>query len=255
MIPSNYHTHTTRCLHAVGSEKQYIESAISAGMKELGFSDHCPVPFKTDYVSNIRMTMQEAPEYVDCIRSLQKEYEKDIQIFCGFEMEYMPKYFDEQISFFDSLGIDYLIMGEHFCDDEDGGHYTGEPTTDPAHLTQYVDTVIEGLKTKRFKYLCHPDLINFTGSSDLYTQEMTRLCLALKEMNIPVEVNGLGHATNRHYPSPRFFNIAAKVGCDAVVGMDAHDPDTLKNQLIYDSCVGIIKELGMNQVFVNLYND
>mgnify|MGYP000335070433 CR=1 FL=1 len=31
----NYHTHTTRCMHAIGSEEEYILAAISAGYTEL----------------------------------------------------------------------------------------------------------------------------------------------------------------------------------------------------------------------------
>ena len=38
----NYHTHTTRCHHAEGSDEDYIIEAIKAGYKTLGFSDHAP---------------------------------------------------------------------------------------------------------------------------------------------------------------------------------------------------------------------
>ena len=40
---ANYHTHTARCHHASGSEREYIEAAIAGGMKILGFSDHAPL--------------------------------------------------------------------------------------------------------------------------------------------------------------------------------------------------------------------
>lgn len=33
----NYHTHTARCNHAQGEDRQYVEEAIKAGMKRLGF--------------------------------------------------------------------------------------------------------------------------------------------------------------------------------------------------------------------------
>ncbi len=33
---ANYHTHTPRCHHAGGSEREYIENAIKAGFCELG---------------------------------------------------------------------------------------------------------------------------------------------------------------------------------------------------------------------------
>ncbi len=60
-LKANYHTHTYRCQHAYGSEREYIEAAIRMGIAELGFSDHVPCPFKDGYVSGIRMTMEQAP--------------------------------------------------------------------------------------------------------------------------------------------------------------------------------------------------
>lgn len=41
-MKANYHTHTFRCKHADGEDKEYVEAAIKAGIKTLGFSDHCP---------------------------------------------------------------------------------------------------------------------------------------------------------------------------------------------------------------------
>ncbi len=41
---ANYHTHTKRCRHAVGEDREYVEAAIEAGLKVLGFSDHTPIP-------------------------------------------------------------------------------------------------------------------------------------------------------------------------------------------------------------------
>ena len=53
-LRANYHTHTYRCQHAYGSEREYIEAAIRMGITELGFSDHVPCPFKDGYVSGLR---------------------------------------------------------------------------------------------------------------------------------------------------------------------------------------------------------
>ena len=39
---TNYHTHTTRCGHAEGTEEEYILTALRCGFKVLGFSDHTP---------------------------------------------------------------------------------------------------------------------------------------------------------------------------------------------------------------------
>ena len=52
-MKTNYHTHTTRCMHAVGDDEDYVRSAIKGGFQELGFSDHGPWKYHTDFVSDI----------------------------------------------------------------------------------------------------------------------------------------------------------------------------------------------------------
>ena len=48
----NFHTHTNRCRHADGIAADYVQSALSAGVTQLGFSDHAPFP---DYDFGMRM--------------------------------------------------------------------------------------------------------------------------------------------------------------------------------------------------------
>ena len=115
----NLHTHTTRCNHATGEDREYVESAIKAGMKVLGFADHCPQFFPgTDYYSFFRMVPELAEEYAVSIRALQREYKDDIKILLGFETEYYPKTFDAFMEFIRPLRLDYLIMGQHFIGNE-----------------------------------------------------------------------------------------------------------------------------------------
>ena len=40
MLKQNFHTHTSRCGHAIGLDEDYVKTAIKAGIKVLGFSDH-----------------------------------------------------------------------------------------------------------------------------------------------------------------------------------------------------------------------
>lgn len=222
-IFSNFHTHTTRCKHATGADHEYVEAAIEAGIKRLGFSDHIPVPYE-DYVSRIRMGMSEAEEYRSSIDRLAQEYKQDIQIFCGFEMEYFPKYYEKQMKMIRDLGIEYLLLGQHHILNEVDGYYVGRPDENEAKLHDYVSFVIEGIETGNYLYLAHPDLVYFTGDRGLYTEEITRLCEAMKRLNTPLEINGLGLLEGRHYPGDEFFKIAKTVGNDIVVGIDAHSP-------------------------------
>lgn len=45
-LKANYHTHTYRCQHAYGSEREYIEAAIRMGIAELGFQTMCRAPLR-----------------------------------------------------------------------------------------------------------------------------------------------------------------------------------------------------------------
>ena len=66
-MKTNYHTHTTRCHHATGSDEEFVLSAIKGGYQELGFSDHTPWKYHTDYISDIRM-LPEVGELLICVK-------------------------------------------------------------------------------------------------------------------------------------------------------------------------------------------
>lgn len=247
-LKNNYHTHTVRCQHAEGTEREYIEAAIAIGMKKLGFSDHTPCPFKDGYVSGIRMKMEEAYEYVTCLRQLKKEYEDRIEILIGFETEYVPEFFEEQLTLYHDLNIDYLIMGQHFWRSESLGPYSGAPTSDPDRIHMYVNSVLEGMATGKFTYLAHPDLMNFQGVDSVYEWEMTRLLEGLKEMNIPVEINMGGMGEGKHYPDDKFWSLVSKIGNDVIIGADAHSVAMLTDVDTYDRCKEIAERFELNLV-------
>ena len=90
-MKTNYHTHTTRCMHAVGDDEDYVRSAIKGGFQELGFSDHGPWKYHTDFVSDIRMLPEDLPEYIESIRALKEKYRNQISIKIGLEYEYFLK--------------------------------------------------------------------------------------------------------------------------------------------------------------------
>lgn len=223
----NLHTHTTRCGHAVGSEREYIERAVQAGIQTLGFSDHSPMPFEPGYYSSYRIKLEDYENYIETLVALKEEYKNDVRILIGFEAEYYPAYFDRFIDMLRPYPIDYLILGQHFLDNEIDAPYSGHPTDDEELLRRYVDQTSEALKTGRFTYFAHPDLFCFTGDEAVYRRHMTRLCENAKSLEIPLEINLLGVWNKRHYPCDRFFQIAAEVGNQVVFGLDAHQPERI----------------------------
>ena len=131
---ANYHTHTPRCNHAQGSEQEYVDAALSAGLKILGFSDHTPYFFPGDYYSTFRMHPEELPGYVSTVNALRNRYADRLEIHVGVEAEYYPKYFDRLLDFLRQEQVEYMILGQHFVGNEPDGVYSGQPTADKAIL-------------------------------------------------------------------------------------------------------------------------
>ena len=221
---ANYHTHTTRCNHAHGTDREYIEGAIHAGLKILGFADHSPYYFDTDHYSFYRMKPWEVEEYTSTLLALKEEYKNDIEILIGYEMEYYPKFFERALEMITPYPCDYLILGQHFIEEE----YRGikaviEETADEEKLRKYTDNVVLAIKSGTFTYVAHPDMMNFTGDKELYAETVREICTASKKYNVPLEINFLGIRGGRNYPNENFWKIAGEVQCPVVFGLDAHE--------------------------------
>lgn len=224
---ANYHTHTRRCGHAEGEEREYVEQAIAAGVRILGFSDHTPYPFSNGYESRIRMRLSETEDYFKTVTELKREYAGQIDIRIGLEAEFYPACFDALLRFLEDYPCDYFLMGQHYIYNEYDGVYSGGRTADEDVLKQYVTQALEGLATGKFTYLAHPDLVNWWGNAEVYDREMERLCRGVKALGLPLELNLLGLHNRRHYPNLRFWKIAARVGNAVIPGCDAHQPEAL----------------------------
>jgi histidinol-phosphatase (PHP family) len=120
--------------------------------------------------------------------------------------------------------LDYIIQGQHYVEDEIDGFYAGSWTCSEERLKAYVDYTIEGMKTGRFTYLAHPDLINYMGPDDVYCRHMRRIVETAVDMDLPLEINLYGFADCRWYPSDRFFKMASEYHPRFVIGCDAHAP-------------------------------
>lgn len=245
---ANYHTHTERCYHASGEDKEYVEAAIKAGLKVLGFSDHCPWIFEDDFISGMRMHPSEVDAYFSSLEALKKEYQKDIKLYIGFEAEYIRELIEAQDDFFENYPLDYLILGQHFLGPEYKAPYMGMPVNQEEILKEYVDSIIEGIESGRYLYLAHPDLIYFTGKPEIYDKHMTRLCKKMKQMEILLEFNILGMNDHRNYPSKRFLEIAKKVGNSYILGIDAHAPEQILDQKAIRQAEKICNSYGIKYI-------
>lgn len=253
----NYHTHTTRCRHAFGKDRDYVEKAIKAGITELGFSDHAPMLFPDKkYYSNFRMFPDQVEDYVNSINLLKAEYKGKIKIHLGFEIEYLPELFDKTASWLEDKGAEYFILGQHFTDNEyeDYAFYCGNKSFSTKKFDKYINQALEGLKTGKFLYIAHPDLFKFKGSTKIYKEKMTYFCKEIKKLGYPVEFNLLGFSQHRNYPDKRFWKIVSEVGLDVVIGFDAHSPEVFQNKKVYDDAVEYLNKLGIEPIELEFHS-
>lgn len=247
----NYHTHTNRCRHAFGRDRDYVNKAVKTGIKELGFSDHAPMLFPNkDYYSTFRMFPDDVADYVNSVNRLKQEYKNKINISLGYEIEYYPKLFENTVDYLKQYGFDYLILGQHFTDNEyePYAHYCGNPTDSTVLFDKYINQALAGIETGKFLYLAHPDLFNFTGSSSVYTERMTGFCQSLRELDCPLEFNLLGYGQSRHYPNRRFWQIAAETGNRVLVAFDAHSPESFQGKKLVGQAFDYLNSLGIKPI-------
>ena len=221
----NYHTHTKYCHHASGEMEEYVKRSIENGIRHLGFSEHLPFSFPDGGESSFyRIYLADVPTYLKEANRLREVYKNQIDIKIGYEMEYYPLYFKEMLKSALDNNAEYLILGQHYLQNEyPNGYPSGAKTTNDEDIVEYVDCVLKGMETGIFSYVAHPDLLDYIGDNDaLYEQEMRKICVASKKYNIPLEINFNGARDLCVYPGDRFFAIAGEVGCPVTFGMDAH---------------------------------
>lgn len=243
----NYHTHTYRCGHAVGTPEEYILRAIAGKIEYMGFSDHMPHIYKDGTEAGFRVPVAQAYEYVDELRVLREKYKDRIDILIGFEMEYFRDTFPQMLRNAVNYGGEYLIYGGHYLE-ECQTTYSGNPTSDPAYVTKYADTVVEAINTGAFTYIAHPDMITFLGDTKHYADEMRKICIASKEKGIPLEINFLGIRTNRVYPNEIFWKIAGEEGSPVTFGFDAHDPDAAYDGVSLTRANELVEKFELNYI-------
>lgn len=234
---SNFHTHTYLCKHAVGSPKEYALQAQKEGCSILGFTDHCPYPETFDNIwDDVRMSIEEVPLYKSLIQQAKESV--TFPIYTGFECEWDSRYknwYQDQL--LGHFGADYLILGSHWFTTNGGKTHQGiSHSITKQDLFKYIDHTIEGMTSGLYSFIAHPDI--FMTSYKEWDQEAKSCSLALidaaKDLNLPMEINGLGlsrepNSTSRgiryQYPYVEFWELVAEKKLTVVCNSDAHKPE------------------------------
>lgn len=255
----NYHTHTSLCHHAKGTNEEYVLAAIEAGFDEIGFADHTPWNFE-DFVSGMRMTKEELPFYCESIKALREKYKDKISIKLGLECEYFPKYIPWLKEKIEEHQIDFIILGHHFSVDEPGSIYNGNLSTEK-ELFSYCDDILEGMDTGLFSYVAHPDIFmrGYPVFDKACREISARIINKSVETGIPLEYNLLGLSLilasgRKDYPYPAFWEMVAEKKAPVTMGIDAHSPSALLDRKLFETGLANLEGLGLKlQEKISMY--
>jgi histidinol-phosphatase (PHP family) len=245
-------------MHARGTEEEYVQHAIAEGFDVLGFADHTCWPYKSDFVADMRMHISELDAYIAEIRRLEEKYASQIRIHCGLECEAFPEFYPWLRDVKAEKGLDYFILGNHYdTTDENGGAYFGKCIS-ADRVIRYAKTTIAGMESGLFLYLAHPDLFfhRYSAFDSTAKSACRDICAAARDLDMILEYNLLGMKRNPDsrargfigYTSDEFWTIAAETGCRAIIGVDAHFPESLNCAAEYAAAREKLEGMGIEVV-------
>lgn len=247
--------HTPRCNHATGSVCDYAAAAVQAGLKEIGISDHSPMPGGFDKAW--RMQRSELAGYLEEIEEARGIFSGRLEIRTGLEADFYPgceAYLEEMLGAHD---WDYVIgsvhyIGEWAFDNPDCMETWSSRSIDDAYC-DYFDLLAASAATGMFDIIGHPDLIKKFGhrpspeSGQLRAAE-ERMLQAVLKANTTLEISsaGLRKPVGEIYPHARIVARAAELGIPFAFGSDAHAPGEVAHAM--DACLTMLENNGIGEI-------
>jgi histidinol-phosphatase (PHP family) len=250
------HIHSSRCGHARGSMREYVDAGRDAGLRVMAFTDHLPLP--DGFPEGYAMTWSELPAYVeDVARARRKSAEEGgPEVLLGIEADWIPGH--ELLvggalrahAFDVVLGSVHFIDGWAFDDPDQMDGYRAWSTD--ALWARYFEDVATAASTGLFDVMAHPDLVKKLGSRSVCdpTAWYEELASVFAECGVAIEVNtgGLRYACAEVYPAMDLLRACRQRGVPVTMGSDAHTPSDVGSRL--HEARTILKEAGYHEVLV-----
>lgn len=251
----DYHMHTPRCNHATGSVQEYADAAIRMGLKEIGMSDHSPMP--NDYDKPWRMDRSEMPDYLSEVEHTRDTCKGQLDVRIGLEADFHPgteSYVEEMIA---SYPWDYVIGSVHYIgdwgfDNPDTIDIWNQWDIEGAYCA-YFDLVTRSAESRMFDIIGHPDLIKKFGhrppeNSMRILEAEERMLQAVLASGAALEISsaGLRKPVGEIYPRERIVKRAAALNIPFAFGSDAHSPSEVGNGM--DACLSMLASCGVQEI-------
>jgi len=251
----DYHMHTPRCHHASGTVRQYAEAAMAAGLREIGMSDHSPMP--NGFMDDWRMGPAELHSYLTEVEKVRDALARRLCVRVGLEADFRPGSEAGMQRLLKLYDWDYVIGSVHYIDDWDFDNPARLAHWDEVGVEEvycaYFDRVAQSAATGLFDIIGHPDLIKKFGhrppaGRQRVLQAEETMLQAVKKAGCALEISsaGLRKPVAEIYPHPRIVARAAELGIPFAYGSDAHGPDAVGHGM--DECLSLLESSGIGEV-------
>jgi len=270
-IFSSMHTHTVFC-DGKDDVETMCKSAYEKKLYAIGFSAHAPVTKKTGIKSDWNLKDENVDKYVEQVLEAKNRWQGKLEVFLGFEIDYIKGLRSANDSDIKAINPDYLIGSVHYVipangaepftvdgpfEEFDKGVKEGFAGDARALMHYYYDAQAEMIAMGGFEILGHADLIKKNCQSKNFWLKEDEACRqeeiarAAAEAGLTVEVNtgGINRGKiNEVYPSPSFLRLLRENNIPVIITSDAHRAEDVDGN--YQTALRTLIQSGYNEHFI-----
>jgi histidinol-phosphatase (PHP family) len=266
MIKTNYHMHSNFS-DGKADPEEYVKAAVEKGFVSIGFTEHGPTKFKKHW----ELKSEKVGEYFSEIKRLKNKYSSDIEIYCGLELDFLPRV--ESNDFYEH-DLDYRIGSIHYFFDEEDiygvdcnfeefkktifDYFSGDVRK---MVGEFYYRIIQMVEKFQPEIIGHFDLIKINNTQNQffhegeswYVSEVMKVLEYISSKGTMLDVNtgGItrGYLTEP-YPSAWALREAARLKIPVTLNSDAHRPEHIDGN--FELVTQILKDAGYKEKMILL---
>jgi histidinol-phosphatase (PHP family) len=237
--------------------ERYLDAAESAGIEELGVSEHVYRFRQALDLWQHPLWVENAVDDVDAYC----EFVRGTPLRLGIECDYIPGAEERTAALLEARDLDYVVGSVHFIGEGDAaidhkGFDVWEGGGDADEVwRRYFAMLADAASSGLFDILAHPDLVKVWGRATPLPDRDPRAYYepaveAIAESGIAVEIStaGIRKPVGELYPSRQFAEMCVEAGASFALSSDAHLPEQIGFE--YDRAVQFMDELGIGELCV-----
>lgn len=246
---TDYHIHS---LFSDGraAPEDYIAPAVSAGLKEIGFSEHLTL-FRESL--DWSMTALDVESYLKYIDNLSRNV-KGVIVRKGLEVDFFPGKEKGIYSLLNKIKLDYVIGSVHYLGDStvDMGPEFYDGKNIDSLFEIYFKQVTAAAASGLFDIIAHCDLIRIFGFKPSSDPEMLYRNLAksfkIHDVAFELNTNGRNRPVGDFYPDRKYLRIFREENVPVCVNSDAHMPSRVAQH--FDEAYELLRSAGYSEMAV-----